>query len=144
VVKAGLVADQVGVILGGGECDVSGGELVVGRILAGVVDFAVDHVAFPGVEAADAPLGDDHVLDEAEFDFVGGLETVDEGIEEVEEIFFVLELGDYVFGEDAVFDGILRGALFALGGDRPFGFCPVGTGSSDATFGTHSSFRKRS
>ena len=81
--------------------------------------------SFDDVGAADAPFGDGNVLDEVEFEEVGGLEGIDIALLELGEKLLTFRAEDDSSGGKAVFNGVLRGTFFAFRGDWAAGFCSV-------------------
>ena len=92
------------------------------------VDGAIEHAFLDGESATDAPAGGGHILDHADFDGIVGIEffqvVAEQGIEAVSG--FGGE--DDGFGEEAVFDGVARGAAFAGRGLGPPGAGTVALG----------------
>jgi hypothetical protein len=99
------------------------------------IHFDVDGGVLRGPKAADAPMGEDHLLDEADFDGVRGVEAFDVSAEEVVVDFAAFVGEDVVVGEDAVDGGVLRGDGFAAGGFGAFGEGSVAAGGFAAGFG---------
>jgi hypothetical protein len=95
--------------------------------------FAVDEAGFDGIAADQAPVDSGDILNDTEFDGVGGLEAGDVAGDMFVEGVAVLvgEDGGMVaialpgFGIAAVFEGILAGALLAFRSNRPAGFRAV-------------------
>ena len=70
------------------------------------------------VEAAEAPFGVGDLADEDEFEDVFGEEVVFELLEEAVVVGGVFVGHNGVAGEESVFESVLGGAGFALGGAR--------------------------
>jgi hypothetical protein len=124
--KAGFVAAEEGESLilrerleGEGDADdfvdVS---TIVGDVVLLIVHLEVDQGRFDGLDAAQPPAIAHDLEDEIEFDLVGGLEALDEGIEER------IVHGAGLVGEDegvageSMLDGVQRRNGFALGSFR--------------------------
>ncbi len=89
--------------------------------------FHVEGSGFGEPVAAHAPVGNGHLLDEAEFDIADGVELPDEVTEEVGPGFgFLIHEEDSV-DIAAVLEGIHGRTRFAFGGDGAPGFCSIGT-----------------
>ena len=97
----------------------------------------VEEGGFHGPGAMLSPFARNDLLDEMSFGWANGLVLVHVGVEEELEFGFVFVLEDYGFGEHAVEGGVLRGALFALGGFGTFGLGSVLAGGLDLSFGRH-------
>jgi hypothetical protein len=137
-VEAGFVAmDEVetaGIVGQGGE----GGGKAFGLRGGGiqlVFEFLIEGSSFDGPEAAQAPDGGDHFLDEGLGGKVGGGETAEEILVEFAEGVGGLVGEEDAVGQDAVAEGIEGRAALALGGFGAAGECSVGAGGADATFG---------
>ena len=86
------------------------------------------------------PAGDGHSLDERGFGGGAGCELEGEGVEELAKAVQRFAFEDDGLGEHAVAAGVLRGVVFAGGGDGAVGFGSVGAGGCDLRVG-HSGFR---
>jgi len=67
-----------------------------------------------------------NLVDYAEFDVVGGLDTVLVFLNELLEGSGIFAVEEEAFGKQAVAQSVLRGTLFPFGGDRPVGLGAVG------------------
>lgn len=115
------------------EGDGEAGFLIEGRVGAVQVrGLTVHGVGVSGgldvVEALETPVGGSDFADEAEFEFVGGLEALDEGVEEGIEGGGVLVGEDDGGGEEAVAEGGGGDAGATGGGDGSGGGAAVGGG----------------
>jgi hypothetical protein len=138
VVEAGLIAMQEGEVGCGGQVGESAGnaaDCVAG--LAGV-DGVVVEAGFDGPDAAHAPEGGGHFLDDAELDVVGGAVAVDVlGHEDVEVLARLVGQND-ALGEKAVADGVEGRSLFSRGRGGALRAGTVGAGGKDSFQGRHS------
>ena len=136
-VEAGLVAVEevefVGVVEFGEGVHQAVGGGGGGLVGHGGIEVAV----FDGPGAAEAPVGGDHFLDEADFDGVQGAEALGVGEEEFAEGFGWFLFEDDDSGKEAVAAGVLRGAGFAAGGFGASGLGAVGAGGGDLLFRAH-------
>jgi hypothetical protein len=130
-VQAGFIAVDEADGLGRGEIFKGGGEAAdfVGAGL--VIHVVLEHAGFDGPGAAHAPVGTDHLLDEAELDAIGGPEAVQVEVEEGFEAFAFLVLEDDAAGEQAMAQGVLSGTALAFGRDRAVGAGAIGAGGLD-------------
>lgn len=133
VVEARFVPVQQRIGGAGGEGAESGNEAVEGVAAVLVSDLGIEHVLFHGPIAVEAPVGGCHFFDQGVFDAVGGLETLHVLLEEELKVLFAFPFEDDNGGEQAVAHGVHGGALFAFGGDGPFGARAVSTGRLNAT-----------
>jgi len=137
-VEAGFVAmDEVetaGIVGQGGE---GGGETfgIRGGGMEVVFEFLIEGGGFDGPEAAQAPDGGDHFLDQRLSGEVGGGEAAEEILVEFAEGVGGLVGEEDAVGQDAVAEGIEAGAALALGGFGAAGAGAVGAGGADAEFG---------
>ena len=76
---------------------------------------------FEGAEAAHAPLGVGHVLDEAEMDTVLGAEALHVVFEDDVEVFLGFECVDGVRGKQALAEGVEGRTAFSFFGDGAAG-----------------------
>ena len=107
----GVPAEDVGEFVCVDEAVVVGFEVLL------VVDEAeIEEAGFDGAAAGEAPLGHDDLVDEGGLDGAGGLEVVEEGVEEFVEGLIVFAEDDGVFGGEAVFEGIEADGGLAFGG----------------------------
>jgi hypothetical protein len=107
----GVPAEDVGEFVCVDEAVVVGFEVLL------VVDEAeIEEAGFDGAAAGEAPLGHDDLVDEGGFEGAGGLEVIEEGVEEFVEGLFVFAVDDGVFGGEAVFEGIEANGGLAFGG----------------------------
>jgi hypothetical protein len=88
----------------------------------------VEHVEFEGGDAAETPAGEGEGVDQVLFDGAGGLIEGQVVFEECLEVFLGFAGEDGEGRGEAVFQGVLGGAGFALGRGGSFGFCAVGAG----------------
>jgi hypothetical protein len=135
-VETGLVAEEEiegGVGFGVAEGQDETVEIGGGGGMGFHAGFEGAHLGGPG--AVEAPVGGDHFVDEGEFDFVGGMEAVEVGLAEGLEGFLVFMAEDQGFGEQAVFEGVLRGDGFALGSFGAARERAVGAVGSEFLFG---------
>jgi hypothetical protein len=95
-----------------------GGSLGVGLIF--------EQSGLDGPGAAEPPVGSDHLLDEAELDAIGGLDAIEVGRQDRLETFGRFIAHDDLASEQAMGDGILRRAPFALGGKWTLGAGAIG------------------
>ena len=93
-----------------------------------------EHVGLDGPGAACAPAGGDHLLDYAEFEAVGGLETIGVLRHEGPKRLGRLVIKDQAAGQKAVAPGILGGTELADGGTGTFCAEAVGTGGGDSSW----------
>ena len=109
-----------------------GGDGIAGRLLG---DGLVEGAGFHGPDAAEAPGGGAHFLDQAELDAVAGDEAAQVVGHGFGEALGGLAIEQDASGEQAMADGVLGGALFPFGGDGALGAGAVGARGSDTTFG---------
>ena len=131
IVEAGFIAVEEGEATGTVRVLEGGSEEAGSIARVGDVEAAVEALGFDGPGAADAPLGDDHFLNDGELDAVGGLKAVDVVGEDFLKTGwrFVIQPDD--FGEQSVAAGVLgRQALAGLR-DRASGAGAVGAGRFD-------------
>jgi hypothetical protein len=140
--EAGFVAVDEVQIRDGGERGEGGGgahDFVAGRLFgeAGVEEFGLD-----APDAARAPLGDGHFLDDGGLDGGGGGEAFEELVYEPAE-----ELGVLIFEDDlgngthAVAEGVAGRDALAFGGYGTAGACAVGPRRFDASLRRHKNTR---
>jgi hypothetical protein len=135
-IKAGevMVGDIEGALEAGfvakedGHADGRDGVAGLGREADSLVDEEVDE----GADAAEAPLGEEHLVDVGELG-PDGLISIDEALEVFEEFFRRFARNQGGLGEESVLDGVLGGTPFAFRGLRPFRASAIGAGSEDAT-----------
>ena len=107
----GVPAEDVGEFVFVGKAAVVGFEVPL------VVDEAeIEEAGFDGAAAGEAPLGHDDLVDEGGFESAGGLEVIEEGVEEFVEGIFLFAPDDGVIGSESVFEGIEADGGLALGG----------------------------
>jgi hypothetical protein len=137
-VEAGFVAmDEVetaGIVGQGGE---GGGEAfgLRGGGMEVVFEFLIEGGGFDGPEAAQAPDGGDHFLDQSLSGEIGGGEAAEEILVEFAESVGGLVGEEDAVGQNAVAEGIEAGAALALGGFGAAGAGAVSAGGADAAFG---------
>jgi hypothetical protein len=105
-----------------------------------IADLMVHGGLFHAPEAELTPAGDGHLFDEGAFDRAFRLKLLFQIGEDLEEALFEFAFQDDGFGEQAVFDGVAGGVVFALGRDGSAGPGSVSTGGLDLTFGAHCDF----
>jgi hypothetical protein len=131
--EAGFVAVHEGEWVGVGGFGEAGGDAVelVAFDLGG--DLVIEGAGFEGPTAAETPGGGNHLLDQAVFDFVNGLEAGEMLLDEVVEAFAGFGFEDATFREQAVADGVARGARFAGKSDGATGLAAVGARGDEAS-----------
>jgi hypothetical protein len=87
-------------------------------------EFVFEQAGFERGDAAEAPAGERHGLDQVHFDYVDRLVGVEVGLAEFGEVLFGLA-GDDEVGGHAVLEGVAGGVLFALRSDGAAGFFAV-------------------
>ena len=107
----GVPAEDVGDFVFVGKAVIVG---VEGLLL--VDEAEIEEAGFDGAAAGEAPLGHDDLVDEGGFEGAGGLEVIEEGVEEFFEGVFLFAPDDGVIGSEAVFEGIGADGGLALGG----------------------------
>ena len=115
---------------------------VENAILALVLSLVIPHGfildgSFYDVGAANAPFGDGNVLDQVEFEEIGGLEGIDIALLELGEKLLTFCAEDDSSGGKAVFNGVLRGTFFAFRSDWAAGFCSVAARRFCLRFSAH-------
>jgi len=128
----GVPAEDVGEFVFLGEVVVVGFEV---RLVVGEAE--IEEAGFDSAAAGEAPLGHDGLVDEGGFEGAGGLEVIEEGVEEFVEGLFVLAVDDGVVGGESVFEGIEANGGLAFGGfgaGAELGVAAVGV---DLCFGCH-------
>jgi hypothetical protein len=142
----GIVAvDEIegsGIVAEGAEGDGCAGGIVFATTGADrlVADLVIHPRLFHAPEAQLAPSRRGHHFDEGAFDRCLGLELFDEIVEDFQEPLFNFALEHDRGGEQAVFDRIAGGIVFAFGRDGPAGSGSVSTGGLDLTFCSHFDF----
>lgn len=111
--------------------DFAGGEAAGGQVAG---DEGLDEVGFDAAEAAEAELGVGHLHDEVGFG--GALWGVfgEVGVAEGDKFLGVFVEQEGGLGEEAVFEGVLRGAAFAFRGFGAGGFLRVGAAGGELFF----------
>lgn len=111
--------------------DFAGGEAAGGQVAG---DEGLDEVGFDAAEAAEAELGVGHLHDEVGFG--GALRGVfgEVGVAEGDKFLGVFVEQEGGLGEEAVFEGVLRGTGLAFGGFRAGGIPCVGAAGSELLF----------
>jgi len=117
-----------------GDGGASGGG-AIGEIL--LFDFEAPGFAFDGPDARLAPERDGHFFEEGLLGGSFGLKFGVEGGEELGEDVGVFVVEDDGSGEDAVANGVLRGAEFAFGSFRAAGIGAIEARGEDLFFGAH-------
>ncbi len=107
----GVPAEDVGEFVFVGKADVA-----VFEVPLAVDEAEIEEAGFDGAAAGEAPLGHDDLVDEGGFEGAGGLEVIEEGVEEFVEGLVVFAADDGVIGSEAVFEGIGADGGLALGG----------------------------
>ena len=146
---AGFVAGQRGESTDfAGVADEDESVLVVaGRVVEStqiaffLMEQPVEEAGFHAAEAAEAPSGHDHLLDEEGFGGADGLVVVLEGLLDFLEFGFPLGFNDGVLGGEAVAEGIKADGGFALGGFGAGAALGVPAIGFDLQFGGHSGAR---
>jgi hypothetical protein len=151
---AGFVAGQEGESVGaaGFAEEDEGVLLVAGRVLESpqigvlLIEEPVEEAGFHAAEAAEAPGGHDHLLDEEGFRGADGLVVVLEGLLDSLEFGFLLGFDDGVLGGEAVAEGIEANGGLTLGGLGAGAELGVPAIGFDLQFGGHNgagSFRRK-
>jgi len=146
---AGFVAGQEGESVGaaGFAEEDEGVLLVAGRVVEStqiaffLIEQPVEEAGFHAAEAAEAPGGHDHLLDEEGFGGADGLVVVLEGLLDFLEFGFPLGFNDGVLGGEAVAEGIEADGGFALGSFGTGAALGVPAIGFDLQFGGHNGAR---
>jgi hypothetical protein len=128
---AAVEGEGVGVVGKGLEGARAAFALVRGRREGGalVVHFLIEEGGFDAAVAAGAPLGGDHLVDEAGFDGVSGLEAVEVALaDEVEGRGACVAQEEVFLGGEAVDGGVAGRDGLAGFGEGPFGVATVAAG----------------
>jgi len=134
-VKAGLVAADEGDGGAAGEAGEGVREAVEVDFGGLGDDLSIEEAGFDGPGAAQAPMGRGNLLDDAEFQAIGGLEVVDVAGQEGREGLGALDFQGHASGQEAVADGVSRGAPFRVRGNGAAGESSVGARSESASKG---------
>jgi hypothetical protein len=94
-----------------------------------------EQAGFDGPDAAEAPAGDGHGLDQVHFDGAGGLELLDVGVEEELELFVGFGGEQDGLGGEAVAEAVAGGLGSAFRGGGAAGLGTVGAGGFDFKIG---------
>ncbi len=137
-VEARLVAMEEAEPWGIGDFGEGGGD--AGQLFAGglVIEGGLEPLVLDGPEAAEAPVGGSHFLDERLVHLVVRGEAGKVLIHDVIEGFAGLVADDDVLGQQAVTKGVSRGAALTFGGSGAAGAGTVGAGGLDLFFRRHS------
>jgi hypothetical protein len=136
-IKVSLVTGQQGERLSAvgeplkdpGEAIVAGhfGEFFV-NIFGAACQFVGEEAGFDGTDAAKAPAGDGHGLDQFHFQIVGGLELLDVGVEKELELFMGFGGEQDGSGGEAVAEAVAGRFGSAFRSGRAAGFGSIGAG----------------
>jgi hypothetical protein len=145
-VEGAFVADQHGqaLLLIGNPLKDPGQAIIVVHvgefpvdILGAAFDFGAKQVGFDGAEAAQAPAGDGHGLDQVHLDAAGGLELVDVGLAEELKVLDGFAREDDGFGAESMAEAVAGRGGLSFGGDGTLGFGAVGAGGFAFGFRWH-------
>ena len=133
-VEAGLVAIEERQGGGRSQFEEGVGEGLAAGLTALATHAVGEELIFDDPGTAETPIGGGHLLDHAEFELIGGSESLQIIRESCLEAIrrFVRE-DNALGGEQAVLECILRDAAFTFGSDRAAGASAVGARGLDAT-----------
>jgi hypothetical protein len=136
-VETSLVAVHEGEGGLGGEAGEGIGDAIEG--ISGRLggSFVFEQAGFESPGAAKAPVGSDHLLDQADFNAIGRLQATEVIFQDSLETLGRFISHDEMAGEQAVADGILGRLLLAPGSNGTGGASPIGPGSKNAPTRRH-------